>query len=242
VAAPRPDDLGGAAYPVRRAEAAHRDTWHDGVVTAPLTPPHQPPPDPWSANPPEPPDGGPGVAAEVRQAVVVALASGVAGALLGLLWLWLAPRVGLISDGKAVYLRNSEAEAAVGGDGTFILLALGFGAVAAALAFLVHRRGGVPLVFGLAAGGVLGSFLGWGVGVWFGPGQDVVAHAKAVGPKVPFDAPLELNMAAAAMLAWPIGAMLVHLVLTALFGPREPRPAEDFPAWPPLPTPQAPPH
>ncbi|MEU8544423.1 DUF2567 domain-containing protein [Streptomyces sp. NPDC048717] len=211
-------------------------------MTAPLTPPHEPPPDPFGfANPPEPPDGGPVTPAEIRQAAVVALVSGVAGVLLGLMWLWLAPRVGLISDGKAVYLRNSEAEAAVGGDGTFILLALGFGAVAGILAFLVHRRGGVPLVFGLALGGVLGSLLAWGAGIWLGPGGDVVARAKEVGPKVPFDAPLELNMAAAAMLAWPIGAMITHLLCTALFGPRDPRPEPQL--WPPVPpAPQAPSH
>ncbi|MFJ9828415.1 DUF2567 domain-containing protein [Streptomyces sp. NPDC101160] len=210
-------------------------------MTAPLTPPHQPPHDSaWPPPSPVPPtEDGPGTATEIRQAAVVAAVSGALGALLGLLWLWLAPRVSLISDGKAVFLRNSEAESAIGADGTFVLLALGFGAVAAALVFLVHRRGGVALVLGLALGGILGSLLAWGVGVWFGGERDVVAHAKAVGPKVPFDAPLELGMGFAAMLAWPIAAMIIHLALTALFGPRDPEPEEDG-AWPPLPNPQAP--
>ncbi|MFC8507085.1 DUF2567 domain-containing protein [Streptomyces sp. NPDC057411] len=205
-------------------------------MTAPLTPPHQPPNDSaWPApHPAQPePDGAPSTGTELRQAAVVAAVSGVAGVLLGLLWLWLAPRVTLISDGKAVFLRNSEGEAAIGMDGTFVLLALGFGAVAAALVFLIHRHGGIALVLGLALGGVLGSLLAWRVGVWLGPDRDVVAHAKAVGPNVDFQAPLELNMAAAAMLAWPIAAMIVHLALTALFGPRDPEP-EDGP-WPPLP-------
>lgn len=207
-------------------------------MTAPLTPPHQPPHDShWPAPFPAPaePDGAPSTGTELRQAAVVAAVSGVAGALLGLLWLWLAPRVTLISDGKAVFLRNSEGEAAIGMDGTFVLLALGFGALAAALVFLVHRHGGIALVLGLAVGGVLGSLLAWGVGGWLGPSRDVVAHAKAVGPNVDFQAPLELNMAAAAMLAWPVAAMIVHLALTALFGPRDPEP-EDGDAWPPLPT------
>ncbi|MEU6980546.1 MULTISPECIES: DUF2567 domain-containing protein [unclassified Streptomyces] len=206
------------------------------MVTAPLTPPHQPPhdsqwPAPYPAQPA--PDGAPSTGTELRQAAVVAAVSGVAGALLGLLWLWLAPRVTLISDGKAVFLRNSEGEAAIGMDGTFVLLALGFGAVAAAVVFLVHRHGGIALVLGLALGGVLGSLLAWGTGVWLGPDRDVVAHAKAVGPNVDFQAPLELNMAAAAMLAWPVAAMIVHLALTALFGPRDPEPEDE--AWPPLP-------
>ncbi|MFD9034722.1 DUF2567 domain-containing protein [Streptomyces sp. NPDC059567] len=214
-------------------------------MTAPLTPPHQPPndavpPDGWPA--PYPPlpgdDGGPTAVTELRQAAVVSVISAVAGAALGLLWLWLAPRVSLISDGKAVFLRHSEGEAAIGADGTFVLLALAFGAVAAALVFLFHRHGGVALVMGLAVGGVLGSLLGWGVGTLLGPTHDVVAHAKEVGPNVVFDAPLKLEMWAGAMLAWPIAAMIVHLALTALFGPRDLEPE-----WPtadePSPGPQA---
>ncbi|MFF8602996.1 DUF2567 domain-containing protein [Streptomyces sp. NPDC015232] len=204
-------------------------------MTAPLTPPHQPSPhDHHRPEPlPEPPgsDGAPGTAAELRQSAVVVAVSVVAGAVLGLLWLWLAPRTQLFSDGKAVFLKDSEGESAIGTDGTFVLLALGFGALAALLVFLVHRHGGIALVLGLAAGGVLGSLLGWGVGVWLGPERNVVAHAKAVGPDVTFDAPLQLDMWAAAMLAWPIAAMVVHLALTALFGPRDPEP-QDGP-WPP---------
>ncbi|MFE5712680.1 DUF2567 domain-containing protein [Streptomyces sp. NPDC056501] len=196
-------------------------------MTAPLTPPHQPPHDPdWPAPPPPPlgPAGDPITAAEVVLGGVVALVSTALGALLGVLWLWQAPRVLLISDGKGVYLRDSEGESAIGADGTFVLLALAFGVVAALVVFLLRRKGGVPLVLGLALGGVLGSLVAWGVGTSFGPARDVVAHAKSVGPNVVFEAPLELNMAAAAMLAWPLAAMIVHLALTALFGPRDPDP------------------
>ncbi|MGW6569054.1 DUF2567 domain-containing protein [Streptomyces sp. NPDC054975] len=188
------------------------------------------PPYGWSA--PYPPlpadDGSPSPATELRQAAVVAAVSTVAGVVLGLLWLWLAPRVPLISDGKAVFLRDSEGEAAVGADGTFVLLAFGFGVVAATLVFLVHRHGGVALVLGLAAGGVLGSLLGWGVGTFLGPTHDVVAHAREVGANVVFDAPLKLEMWAGALLAWPLAAMIAHLALTTLFGPRDPETP-----WPP---------
>ncbi|MEU3478681.1 DUF2567 domain-containing protein [Streptomyces sp. NPDC033754] len=208
-------------------------------MTAPLTPPHQPPHDPDRPAPPPPPygpDGDPITAAEVVRGGVVALVSAVTGALLGLLWLWLAPRVLLISDGKGVFLRDSEGESAIGADGKFVLLALAFGAVAGLVVFLWRREGGVPLVLGLALGGILGSLLAWGVGTYFGPERDVVAHAKAVGPNITFEAPLELNMAAAAMLAWPLAAMIVHLALTALFGPRDPEP--DY--WGPQDQPQQP--
>ncbi|MBD0708528.1 MULTISPECIES: DUF2567 domain-containing protein [unclassified Streptomyces] len=197
-------------------------------MTAPLTPPHQPSShDPGWPPPPPPvsgPAGDPITAAEVLQGVLVALVSTIAGAVLGVLWLNLAPRVLLVSDGKGVYLRDSEGEAAIGSDGTFVLLALAFGALAALVVFLLKRRGGIPLVLGLALGGGLGSLLAWGLGVYFGPTRDVVAHAKAVGPEVVFDAPLELHLGAAAMLAWPLAAMAVHLVLTGLLGPRDPEP------------------
>ncbi|NML49646.1 DUF2567 domain-containing protein [Streptomyces sp. R302] len=193
-------------------------------MTAPLTPSQQPPHDSgWPPPPPhEGPAGDPITAAEVVQGLVVTAASAVAGAVLGALWVWLAPTVRLISDGEGVYLRNSEGEAAIGADGTFVLLALAFGALAGLVVFLVRRKGGVPLVLGLAVGGVLGSLLAWWLGTKLGPTADVIAHAKAVGPNVVFDAPLKLQMGAAAMLAWPLAATVVHLLLTGVFGPRDP--------------------
>ncbi|MFF1924970.1 ABC transporter permease [Streptomyces sp. NPDC058221] len=205
-------------------------------MTAPLTPPHQPSPhDPWQ----KPQKGGgpagshlwplpeaPGakdLRTDLRRAGIVCAAVTVAGVGLGLLWLWLAPRVPLISDSTAVFLSDSEGEEAIGADGTFALLALAFGAVSAVLAFLFHRRGGVPVVVGLALGGVLGSLLAWQLGTRLGPTDDVVAHARAVGKGVIFDAPLELR-AKGALLAWSLAAMAVHLGLTAMFGPRDPEP------------------
>lgn len=162
---------------------------------------------------------------EVREAVVVTVAVALAGALLGVVWWWLAPHVPLVgeeTDGSwVVYLKDTEGEQAIGVDGTFTLLALAFGAVSALAVFLWRRRGGVPLVIGLGLGGLLGALLAWRVGVWLGPAQDVIAHAKAVGEGVTFPAPLKLA-AKGALLAWPLGALLVHLGLTALFGPRDP--------------------
>lgn len=205
-------------------------------MTAPLTPPHQPSPhDPWQT--PQK-GGGPGgshlgtllespeekdLRSDLRRAALVCAAVTVAGVGLGLLWLWLAPRVPLISDNTAVFLSDSEGEEAIGADGTFALLALAFGAVSAVLAFCFHRRGGVALVVGLAVGGVLGSLLAWQLGTRLGPTGDVVAHAREVGKGVVFDAPLELH-AKGALLAWSLAAMAVHLGLTAMFGPRDPEP------------------
>ncbi|MEI7029794.1 ABC transporter permease [Streptomyces pratensis] len=216
--------------------------WHDGTVTAPLTPPHQPnPDDPWQA----PPSGShpsvasgapddPDTATELRQAAVVAVLVALTGIGLGLLWIWLAPRVLLVSDDTAVFLRNSEGEEAVGADGVFVLLALAFGALTAAAVFWRLRRGGVLVVVGLALGALLGSLLAWRVGSWLGPSSDVVGRAREAGAGVTFDAPLELHAVWAAALAWPFAAMAVHLLLTAALGPREdePRGQEPHPDWP----------
>ncbi|MGV9453872.1 hypothetical protein [Streptomyces sp. NPDC003635] len=174
---------------------------------------------------------GPGMKAELREAAVVTVVVAVAGVLLGVLWWWLAPRVPLVGDvvdgGWAVYFKDTEGEQAVGVDGTFTLLALAFGAVSAVGAFLWRRRGGVPLVVALALGGFLASLLAWRVGVWLGPSQDVIAHAKDVGKGVTFSAPLELD-AKGAWLVWSIAALVVHLGLTALFGPRDPDPYDQL--------------
>ncbi len=170
---------------------------------------------------------GPGMLTEVRQAAVAAVAVALSGVLLGVLWWKLAPSVPLVGevvgDRWLVYLKESEGEQSVGVDGTFTLLALAFGALSAVVVFLLRRRGGVPLVVALGAGGLLGSLLAWRVGIWLGPAQDVVAHAKEVGKGVTFSAPLKLG-AKGALLAWPIAALVVHLGLTGLFGPRDPEP------------------
>ncbi|MEV0255434.1 DUF2567 domain-containing protein [Streptomyces sp. NPDC050732] len=168
-------------------------------------------------------EAGAGIKDEVLPAVVTMVVVAVCGVLLALLWTWLAPRVPLVSDGKAVYLKDTEGEQAMGVDGTFTLLSLGFGLLSGAVVFLLRRRGGIPLVVGLALGSLFGALIAWKAGVWLGPEKDVVAHAKSVGKGVVFDAPLELK-AKGTLLAWPVAALAVHLGLTGLFGPRDPEP------------------
>ncbi|MFF4955775.1 AAA family ATPase [Streptomyces sp. NPDC001222] len=225
-------------------------------MTAPLTPPppphEQPPHDGWQAVSTPPgvgpaPHGataaygadGPGMKIELRDAVAITVVVAIAGALLGVLWSWLSPHVPLVGDVVdntwVVYLKDTEGEQAIGVDGTFTLLALAFGAVSALVVFLLRKRGGVPLVVALAVGGLLGSLLAWRVGIWLGPPQNVLAHAKDVGKGVTFSAPLKLG-AKGALLAWSVAALVVHLGLTALFGPRDPDPyaAPYGPAAPPV--------
>ncbi|MER6447660.1 hypothetical protein [Streptomyces venezuelae] len=189
---------------------------------SPLDPPSFPTQKPGSASGAITPE-------DVRDGAVVALLLGAAGLLLGLLWLWLAPRVQYVSNGEAVFLRNSESEARIASDGTFFLLSLGLGVLSAVGTFLWRRAGGVPLVIGLAVGSVFGALVGWRFGLWLGPSSDLVAAAKQAGKGVPFDAPLEL-LAHGALLAWPMTAVLLHLGLTAVWTPRDPDPEPVF-AW-----------
>ncbi|BBA96745.1 hypothetical protein RVR_2193 [Actinacidiphila reveromycinica] len=175
---------------------------------------------------PEP--AGPGrdtVRTALRNGLVVAVLVAVCGIILGLFWLWLSPRVPMVSDGQAVYLKDTEGEEAVGGDGTFVVIALILGALTAAAVFWRYRRGGVGVVLGLAVGGAVASVIGWRLGVWLGPTTDIIAHAKQVGPKVVFDGPLKLR-AKVAIVVWPAAAMLVHSALTYAFGLREDSPRE----------------
>ncbi|MFI5807135.1 ABC transporter permease [Streptomyces sp. NPDC051561] len=208
-------------------------------MTAPLTPPHQPSPhDPWQtpaahgdgATYDKASSGGgsdigdPDLLTEIRRGAVVMLVLAAAGLLLGLLWAWLAPKVGLVSTDKAVFLKDTEGEEAAGADSVFVLLGIGFGLISGAVVFWLYRRGGIPLVIALLLGGLLGSVAGWLTGAWwFGPSSDVVAQAKSVGVGVTFDAPLKLQ-ALGALLAWPFVAVLVHLGLTAVWGVRDPEP------------------
>ncbi|MGS2587359.1 DUF2567 domain-containing protein [Streptomyces hebeiensis] len=218
-------------------------------MTAPLTPPHQPRHDgPWQTPPggatpcpvTETGDEGPDLRTEVLQAAVVLVAVTLLGLLLGALWLWLAPKVPLVSDSTAVFLKDTEGEEAIAADGIFALLALGFGVVSGALVFVLRRHGGIPLVLALALGGLLGAVLAWQFGSRLGPTPDVLAHAQEAGKGVTFDAPLELN-AKGALLSWPLAAMVVHLALTAVFGPKDPEPEWTAPP-PPAPQPENPPH
>ncbi|RMI43568.1 ABC transporter permease [Streptomyces triticirhizae] len=190
--------------------------------------------DPWAAPRPRPAaDGGREWRREIRDgalvAVPVALLTGVA---LGLLWVWRAPRVPLVLRGEDVLLANSEGQQAIAADGVFLLLGLGVGAVTGLVTFLVRRAGGVGVVVGLALGAGLGAWLAWQLGMMLGPTDDVVGRIAELEQNEVFDAPLELS-AKSVLLGLPFGALLIHLLCVAGFGPRDERarPADRPPHW-----------
>ncbi|SOD58627.1 hypothetical protein SAMN06297387_101243 [Streptomyces zhaozhouensis] len=205
------------------------------------TPEHRPvtstgaaPHDPWATPPPQPSPGNDrDWAEEIRQLALVAVPVAVVTAVaLGLLWAWRAPRVPLELRGDEVLLANSEGQQAIAADGAFLLLGLGVGAVAGLVTFLARRSGGVAVVIGLATGAVLGAWLAWQLGMMLGPSDDLVGRVAELEDGAVFDAPLELN-APSVLFGLPFGALLVHLLCVAGFGPRDeqPRPAERPPHW-----------
>ncbi|MFR9675112.1 ABC transporter permease [Streptomyces sp. TR06-5] len=163
---------------------------------------------------------------ELREGAPAAGIAVLLGVVLGLAWLWLAPRVPLVSDGSAVYLDRPEGEEAIGSDGTFVLLGLAVGALVGLVVFLLHRKGGVGLVVGLTVGCLLGALAAWRIGVWLGPTSDLAAHARAAGKGAVFDGPLELK-AKGALLAYPFGALVTHLLCTSLGTRDAPEPPPD---------------
>lgn len=238
----RPDE-GGSAEPADHRPVDHRPADHAPPATGGDQPPEHTSSetagsardDPWAAGKlagypavgAAPHRKGPGVRREAAEGVVVALALAVLGVVLGALWTWLAPKVPLQVTQDAIYLKDSEGEETVGADGTFTLLALAAGALTGAAVFWLRRRGGIGVVFGLVAGGLLASLVAWKLGVAWGPTDDVVAHAREMEPGTVFDGPLELR-AKSALLAWPTAAVLVHLLHVALFAPRDEQPP---PGW-----------
>lgn len=221
----------GDAHPGVPGSGRIGRTWHDGGVSsptpAPSNGPSQPagPYDPWSDSGEKPAESytgltGPG---EVRDLALVAALVTAAGVVLGLLWWWLAPSVVYLSDGERAFLRNSEGEDTVSVDGTFALIAAGLGLLTGLLVFLLRRKGGINIVVGLALGSLLAGLVGWQVGRLLGHSTDLGARAEEAGRGGTFDGPLELN-ATIALLVWPLAALLTHLLVTALFGPRDPAP------------------
>ncbi|MEE1930458.1 hypothetical protein V1J52_20100 [Streptomyces sp. TRM 70351] len=185
--------------------------------------------DPWARHAPGEESGadgpepalGPG---DLREALLVGAAAALAGAVLGLLWWWLAPPVPYISDGSRAFLRSNESEDSFAVDGTFAVLAAAVGLACGALAYAYRRHGGVGVVLGLASGSVLGSWVGAWTGGLLGPDADVGARAAEAGRGGVFEGPLEVS-SSVLLLVWPLAALAAHLVLVAVFGPRDPVPA-----------------
>lgn len=108
----------------------------------------------------------------VRTALTTLGFSVVLGVILGLLWMWLAPRPPLrVEDGSAYFVDLSNA--GIGMDMVFGLLAFGIGVVAAIAGLLLCRKAGIELIITQLVGGLLGSVIAWQLGMKIVGGIDV---------------------------------------------------------------------
>jgi hypothetical protein len=143
------------------------------VTTAAIAPEQGP-------EPPPVPNRRPGLRTEVLFAAGVAVVVAAVGLPLGLLWRAVAPQVEFVMiDGGAVPVQQ-EPEGFVADDGSYILLTVGMGILAAIVVWILLRRRRGPvlmlgLLLGCIAGGVLTLWLGRHIG--YQHYRDLVAHA-----------------------------------------------------------------
>lgn len=139
---------------------------------------------------------------------------------LGIAWWALAPQLTYTVVGDEAFVLDDLANRDVfAGDAVFIVLGVLAGLLcSSALLARGYRGAGVPVV--LAVGGALGSAAAWSLAVALGPGRlgDLVA---AVGEGEVVAGP-ELN-SYATLLVWPIVAVAVVLVVTAVSAPQRTR-------------------
>jgi hypothetical protein len=177
---------------------------------------------------------------EVLAALGVAAFLALAGFPLGWLWSAVAPHtpVQMISDGPV--LSQPEQEQMIADEGWYLFLTVLAGVLVAALAWAFLRRyRGVPMVLGLAIGGVIGG----AITAWFGHSIGY-AHFRELATKAPvgthFLAPVNLRVkqigwwhhvvpyARGDVLAMAIAALVIYLLLagfSAYPSLREPDPA-----------------
>lgn len=152
------------------------------------------------------------------------------GPLVGLAWVAVTPRAGLMMRDGGYFLLDPETKAFVAADGWFAVLGAAVGLLSGALAWWRWRRHGVAVALAAVVGGTLGALLAWRVGHLLGP---PALAGQAPGPGGVRQAPLQLR-ARGVLLAWPIAALLPVLVLTAATNRparRRPRPQFGLTGW-----------
>jgi hypothetical protein len=155
----------------------------------------------------------PELRSDLRGAVVWAGLLGLSGLVVGLVWVWLAPRARFeVVDGGAVPLGRPSAELLVADDAVLVLLLAGLGLLAGAGAWAVRRRRGVTWMVATALGTGVAGVLAWQLGEALAPGP-TAAQLRDVGARVTTG--LELS-SPPALAVGPFVALLVYVVV-ALF-------------------------
>jgi hypothetical protein len=153
-----------------------------------------------------------------RTALVAVLSAVVVlalGAPLGLLWASLAPSVPVIATGDSIVVNDPSPEQYIAADGWYTLLALGFGLLVAAVAWLLLRRDRGPfLLLGVVAG-TLGA--GYYVAPWLGEmiGRSGYEHWRDIATRgATYMAPPEVHSTGPKL----VSAFAAAIVLTLLAG------------------------
>lgn len=144
--------------------------------------------------------------------LVLVLATIAMGALLGVAWWSLAPRVVLDVYGDQTYPAEFQPGGYIADDGIASLACIVGGALTLGLAVLLARRRRTPALTLVTLGwtmlaGVLGSLVCWWVGSTLGA-VDLAADIAAAGDGGQVLAPLTLRMPAV-LLLWPLASAVV---------------------------------
>jgi hypothetical protein len=150
-----------------------------------------------------------------RQVVIEALlVCVVAGLIVGLMWLLLAPQFAVEIVGGELRPAGPMGENQFGADAWFAVISGAAGVLIALVLFTRHRHRPIATVCALAAAGLVGSAVAWRLGVLLGP--DPVTGAEDMADGTRLDLPLDLR-ATGVLLAWPI-ASVATVVIMVLFG------------------------
>lgn len=151
-------------------------------------------------------------------AVVAALAA--AGAVAGLVWNVVAPRIHAEMTDAGVVPTNAETSAFIGADMAFLVVVAAAGILAGVAGWLLARAHGVTVALAQAGGGLLAAYIASIVGHAAGAGGvDHWVRTAAAGSQHAWY--LDLR-ATAIIFVWPFAAVFVHLLLTMVFVPPEP--------------------
>jgi len=149
-----------------------------------------------------------------RVTVELVVTSLLLGLVVGVVWRLVAPEVMVeVSDGNTA-LFPLQARRLFDVDAWFAILGACAGAVLTLVMFTRHRHLPVTALTGLVAGGVFGSLVAWRLGALLGPGA-LAPRVEDAADEAQLALPLDLE-ATGVLLVWPVVAVGIVLVLTAL--------------------------
>jgi len=148
-------------------------------------------------------------AESVQLGARVAAVLAVVGAVVGLVWWWLAPvaQVRIESDGG--YFVDPDPESYIASDMWFAGLSLVAGVLTGVLLWRYVRRSAVAGVVGMAAGGALGALLGAWLGARFGHVDPASVRGLPVGSVVHVSLDVQ---ATAVLFVLPVAALTGWIV------------------------------